>query len=221
MKTVTVLELFKGGGSVSHFLTHTNLARFKIVSLDINCKYQPDICEDILKWHYKKEYPPGYFDIIWASPDCTEYSIAKTRSPRNMDHADKLVKRTLNIIKYFRPKVWIIENPKTGYLKSRPFMEGIPYYDVTYCKYGYDYKKPTRLWTNIKDFSPKYCRSDCGKMINGKHIRAVGIHDRVQRPWLTTISIPLYEKYSIPRDLLHDLFSYAVRQLSSSNHRTA
>ena len=41
------------------------------------------------------------FDIIWASPDCREYSIAHCRSPRDLESANKLtVRRTLDPIQY-------------------------------------------------------------------------------------------------------------------------
>ena len=46
--------------------------------------------------------------------------------------------------------MWVIENPATGLLKTRPFMERLPWVDVTYCKYGTPYRKQTRLWTNMR-----------------------------------------------------------------------
>ena len=46
--------------------------------------------------------------------------------------------------------MWVIENPATGLLKTRPFMERLPWVDVTYCKYGTPNRKQTRLWTNMR-----------------------------------------------------------------------
>ena len=39
---------------------------------------------------------------------------------------------------------------RPGLLKTRPFMERLPWVDVTYCKYGAPYRKQTRLWTNMR-----------------------------------------------------------------------
>ena len=36
---------------------------------------------DITTWDYKAMFEPGEFDVVWASPDCTQYSIARTRGP--------------------------------------------------------------------------------------------------------------------------------------------
>lgn len=139
-----ILDLFSGTGSFSKgFDKHA-----RVVSLDIHPKYNPRICTDILKWNYKM-YEPGFFDIIWSSPPCTEYSLAKSVGVRNLKLADAIVKRTLKIIRYLKPKYFFIENPR-GLLRYRPFMLNMNKYlkECTYCKYGSIYKKPTDIWTN-------------------------------------------------------------------------
>jgi hypothetical protein len=65
-----LLELFSGTGSVRKAVGETF---DEVVSIDILQKFNPTECCDILNWDYKK-YPVGYFDAIWASPPCTEYS---------------------------------------------------------------------------------------------------------------------------------------------------
>ena len=40
--------------------------------------------------------------------------------------------RALEIMEHFDPLMWVIENPATGLLKTRPFMERLPWVDVTY-----------------------------------------------------------------------------------------
>ena len=159
-----LLELFSGTGSVG---TVAKKLHWEVVSLDLK---NADINVDILEWDYKR-YPTGYFDFIHASPPCTEYSIAKQTGVRKIDEANKIVLRTLEIIDYFKPSVWFIENPQSGLLKKQDFMKDLDYFDVDYCKYGFNYRKRTRLWTNLKNWKPKpLCQKDCGKVVNNRHI---------------------------------------------------
>jgi hypothetical protein len=84
---------------------------------------------------------------------------------KNMDEADKLVLKSLEIISYFRPKLWFLENPMTGRLRDRPIMDGLPFYDVSYCKYSdWGYQKHTRIWTNKPNWSPLFCKYDCDNL---------------------------------------------------------
>ena len=128
-----LLELFSGTGSVGKAFSSQG---WEVVSLDSDPKTEANIHEDILTWDFTT-YPPGYFDAIWASPCCTHYSCARrgAKTPRNLALADSLVLRSREVINYFNPRAWFIENPQTGLLKDRPFMEGIPFSDVDYCAY--------------------------------------------------------------------------------------
>jgi hypothetical protein len=204
---LNVLELFKGGGSINRYCA-TKPDVYKVLSLDIEPKWGADITMSILDWDYK-QYPVGYFDIVWASPPCVEYSILmyglmkRFNRQRDLEGADALVKKALEIIAYFKPKVWYLENPKTGMLKDRPFMEGLPYYDVSYCKYGYDYRKHTRIWTNVEGFEPQVCKKDCGKMVGDRHKKNLGKSSQ------GGMVNNLKDRYSIPQPLIRDLFESA------------
>jgi site-specific DNA-cytosine methylase len=197
-----LLELFSGTGSVRKAVGE----QFdEVISIDILNKFQPTEVCDILQWNYKK-YPPGYFHTIWASPPCTEYSKVLYCRPgrqRNLNMANAIVKRTIEIISYFNPERWFIENPQTGLLKEQDFMLGIPFVDVDYCKYGYQYRKRTRIWTNI-DYIGKVCKKDCGMMINNHHILSTGLskfkNDKASIPSLET-------RYSIPSQLIIEMFN--------------
>lgn len=108
----------------------------------------------------------GQPDIIWASPDCSTYSIAAISHHRTREESgnlapvsdyakfcDKVNKHVLELIKELQPKYWFIENPRGG-LRKMDFMQGLPRYTVTYCKYELEKPaserrmKPTDIWTN-------------------------------------------------------------------------
>ena len=155
-----LLKLFAGTGSVGKVATVLNI---ETTSLDRDM--QADIQTDIMDWDYQAAFEPGHFDIIWASGQWTEHSAAKTIGTRDIEGSNRVVQRTLDIINYFNPRWWMIENPQTGLLKQQPMMQTLPYKDVDYCKYGMDYRKRTRLWTNIEEWTPRpLCKRDCSSM---------------------------------------------------------
>ena len=135
-------------------------------------KAHPTILANIMDWDYQSE-PPGKYDAIWASPPCTHYSIARTTGgPRDFAGADAIVLRTLEIIDWFAPKFWFMENPQTGLLKSRAFMQLHDFRDVCYCRYGYKYRKATRIWGNL-DWTPRpMCtrKDPCENVVDGRHL---------------------------------------------------
>ena len=185
-----LLELFSGTKSVSKVAEELG---FDVVSLDLR---DADINCDILLWDYTI-FPPGTFDVVWASPPCTEYSRAKTVGVRDIEHANQIVLKTLEIIHYFNPTYWVIENPQTGLLKNQYFMTDLLYNDVDYCKYGMPYRKRTRLWNNIRTFTPlPLCKKNCNFMIGNRHI-SMGQHD----------SNSTRDLYVIPSDLILEILN--------------
>lgn len=201
-----LLELFCGTKSVSNAVGD----RFdEIVSVDILSKFNPTVCCDILQWDYT-QYPTGYFDVIWASPPCIEYSVLKhnTKMETNIELADRYVKRTLEIIDYFKPTAWFIENPQTGKLKSRPFMASLPRLTTDYCAYSdWGYRKRTNIWTN-QQVSPKLCKGEgkCPNMVGKYHKVSFGGQGRPKPHTYEKISAG-ENVYRIPPLLIQDLFS--------------
>lgn len=189
-----LLELFSGTHSVSNALSG-----YEVISIDILNTFNPTEVVDIMNWNYKK-YPTGYFDVIWASPPCTQYSTAKTKGKRDIHGANQIVQKTLEIISYFKPIQWFIENPQTGKLKEQEFMKGLHFIDVDYCQYGFDYRKRTRIWSNQNSQVNKLCDRKCHAMIEGRHRINVG-------SGLTNKNIPLFQKYAIPPLLIQQLIS--------------
>tara|TARA_R110002153_G_scaffold124319_6_gene270512 strand:- start:1382 stop:2008 length:627 start_codon:yes stop_codon:yes gene_type:complete len=204
---IKTLELFSGTGSFGKII---NAVGGENISLDLSNKFEPNININILDWDYKI-YPQGFFDIIWASPPCTEYSKAKSRGIRDIDGSNKIVKKVIEIIEYFNPHYWFIENPQTGLLKSQPFMIDLEnkytYYDTDYCMYGKPYRKRTRFWTNKQYCLLKLCDKKCGSFIDGRHIGSCGTGGQGQGhiKSYSNKTYTLDEKHSIPLDLLWQL----------------
>lgn len=197
-----LLELFSGTGSIGKVAKKMG---YDVVSLDLLLPATHQC--DILKWKYKK-YPVGYFDVIWASPPCTEFSFAKSTGTRDIEGALALVKKTLHIIRYFQPKWYAIENP-VGHLRHTDIMKRrSDRKTISYCKYGYRYRKNTDIWTN-STFKPKKCEGKhvCAfKKQNGFHALTVQSGDRTEGH---TEQIPvrnLHNRYRIPSVLVRDIF---------------
>ena len=162
-----LLELFSGTGSIGAAFKEIG---WDVVSLDIVPKFNPTIVADIMDWDHTA-YPPGHFDVVWASVPCTEYSRAKTIGARDFANADAIVERTLQIIDYFRPTYWWLENPASGLLHTRQCMQSMPKpYLVSYCMYGAPYRKHTHLWSNCPHFRPKVCNKRCFWYKDKRHL---------------------------------------------------
>jgi hypothetical protein len=201
------LVLFRGTGSIDQALERYG---FQVDSLDIDPKCNATWTEDILTWSAWKDMAPGRYSFVWASPPRTEYSRARTtaRTPRNLELADSIVQRTLEIIKELAPKAWMLENPQTGLLKTRPFMEGYPFFDITYCRYSEQdkrrYRKATRLWGVLPTFVP---RPLCARRSPCELSAATGKHpEQAQRINLGGgRNHTLNELYSVPTQLCDDI----------------
>lgn len=102
----------------------------------------------------------GRPDVIWASPDCTTYSIAAIYHHRRKEDdgnlapvseyakfCDGVNQHVLKLIRELNPQYWFIENPRGGLRKMR-FMKDLPRYTLTYCQYGDTRMKPTDIFTN-------------------------------------------------------------------------
>ena len=117
--------------------------------------------------------------------------------------------KTIEIIEYFNPTTWFIENPQTGLLKNQEFMQWIPYKDVDYCKYGMPYRKRTRLWNNLYQWQPReLCKKDCDSMDGNRH------RETAQRApsgkkinWKENYTLfKQNELYRIPELLINEIF---------------
>ncbi len=124
---------------------------------------------------------------------------------KEMNEDDKLVLKTLEIIDYFKPGLWWIENPASSKMKDRPFMKDKPFYLVDYCMYSdWGYKKRTRIWTNKKDWCNKLCDKKCGNMVGSLHKTNLGNNERIKKT--NGKRYNQKDRYRIPEDLIYSLF---------------
>ena len=172
-----ILELFAGTKSIGKAFERMG---HEVVSVDIEPQFNPSLCVDILTWDYT-EFEPHSFFFIHASPPCTEYSKAKTKGVRNLEFADSLVNKALEIIDYFQPTWWLIENPASGLLKTRPCMQHLPApLKCSYCMYcDWGYRKNTHFWTNLC-MDLKICDRACPGYENGGHPQYRAEEDQIQ-----------------------------------------
>jgi hypothetical protein len=158
---VKVLELFAGTRSISKEFEKKGHKTFSVEwnkdfeNIDLYEDVNNITAEDIIK------LCNGIPDVIWASPDCTTYSVAgishhrrKNKETNSLDpiseyakFCDKTNIHVLELIKELNPKLYFIENPRGG-LRKMDFMKELPRYTITYCQYGDTRMKPTDIWTN-------------------------------------------------------------------------
>lgn len=139
----------------------------------------------------------GAPDVIWASPDCTTYSIAAISHHRTKEKSGNLApksdyakfcdavnKNVLKLIEELKPKYFFIENPRGGFRKM-DFIQGIPRYTVTYCQYGDKRMKPTDIFTNHPNpqFKPP-CKNGAPcheRAPRGSRGGTQGLKDKIER----------------------------------------
>ena len=147
MSDYNVLDLFSGLGGFSQAFVESE--RWNVTTVEIDPDFDPDITADVFDLT-----PSDFdadFDVILASPPCTQFSFAASSlerfingEPQTDDARDAvaLVYHTLGLIRGLNPNFWFMENPR-GWLRQ---VIGDPQTVVTYCQYGRDYMKPTDLW---------------------------------------------------------------------------
>lgn len=167
-----VLELFAGTRSIGKAFELRGHEVFSVEwdknfeNIDLYADILTVTADDILNQF-------GHPDVIWASPDCTTFSIAAISHHRrknpltgNLDpisdyakFCDEVDQHVLDLIKELKPKYYFIENPRGG-MRKMTWMQDLPRYTVTYCQYETDIPvwkrrmKPTDIWTNHPD--PKF-----------------------------------------------------------------
>lgn len=106
---------------------------------------------DIFKWNYKTIRPELVLGVL-AAPPCTDFANSGAQYWKQKDkngrtgESTRLVKKTLEIIRYFRPKFWALENPVGRLNTLVPDLKQYgPWYFDPYW-FGDPWSKRTGLW---------------------------------------------------------------------------
>ncbi len=143
-----LLELFSGTGSMGRAFRARG---WQVTSVDIDAKALPTICCDMLELEVEHVLEYGNVDLIWASPPCTHYSCARTkaRTPRDLEGSDALVRKVLDLADQLCC-YYLLENPHSGLLNTRPVVQGLRIVVLAYCRSGTAFRQRTSLCTNTE-----------------------------------------------------------------------
>ena len=156
-----IYDFFAGTGSATKAFER---AGHTVIKIELKEKFQAHE-RDILQLDAASLVAKyGQPDFIWASPPCTTFSVASCMIYWNRDGSVKddrvyegiaLVKKAIALIKEINPaKGWLIENPR-GMLRKQDFMQDLPRTTITYCQYGDFRMKPTDLWGQVPNWTPR------------------------------------------------------------------
>lgn len=121
-----VLELFAGTRCIGKAFEEKG---HKVFSVEWDAQFKDiDLYADVLTVQYIEIMRKfGKPDVIWASPDCTTYSVAGISHHRRKDdhgnlvpiseyakYCDRVNQHMLCLILALSPKYWFIENPRGG-----------------------------------------------------------------------------------------------------------
>jgi len=202
-----ILELFAGSRSIGK---EAEMLGMEVFSSDINQFDGINYAVNILEFDYSKV--PFVPDIIWASPPCTGFSVAaighhwtggkeayipKTETAKL---GIEIVKKTLEIIDYYKPKYWFMENPR-GVLRKLNVVQGLKIHSVTYCQYGDERMKPTDIWTNSNVWIPrKMCKNGDSCHVAAPRGSKTGTQGRANA----------FERSKIPAELCQEILKSCI-----------
>ena len=164
-----LLELFSGQGSISAtFKAHGH----ETYRVDWSEKVEAELHADVTTLTVKQiiELCGGLPDVIWASPQCTTYSIAthrhrtlgeglvpKTELAAHDDNVNLAMWKLIDELSAAGVRYYFVENPR-GRMRHMGFVKNRPMHTISYCSYGRKgnangfsdlyINKPTDIWTN-------------------------------------------------------------------------
>ena len=143
-----LFDVFSGTGAVSSvFADEYDWKCYAIDNDPKQARRSKGVCADVTTYDFS--HWPKTCDLLFLAPPCTPWSnatpLAKRRSPAYLKMG-KLCEFAIKLIKRFKPRGFIFENPRYTKLFEQPYMQGIKYVHCDYCMYGLPYRKSTTLW---------------------------------------------------------------------------
>ena len=188
-ETMKVLDLFCGMGGWSIGFHREGFTCYGLDEVDVGYPYE--LWQTPIEEFRGGEYRDMGFDVVVASPPCTEFSILSRglaamgkRKPPEPEKGMALVKEALRVIQLVQPRYWLIENVSGAVKYFSPVM-GAPKAII----------KPYYLWGNFPRFlrESSYMAPKIHKMglKNGSMLDAPGRFSPLA-PWLRAkIPFPL------------------------------
>lgn len=160
MKNRVILSLFDFTGNWSRPWQENG---YQAIQIDIQHG------QDVLTWNYKQIDKESVYGILAAVP-CTDFALSGAKHFARKDQdgttekSKELVYKTLEIIDYFKPKFWVVENPMSRIHKCCTELGKVKY-KFNPCDFaGYleaeeqekeRYNKQTWLWGEFKEPTKK------------------------------------------------------------------
>ncbi len=161
-----LLEIFCGTKSLSKVFEKND---WEVYTIDIEKKYNPSECVNVLDWDYTK-FDKDYFNHIHLSPPCIymsqlqtcwygrykgkgndKYLFTKELHLEKLKESDDLLYKCIEILDYFDNNTFTIENPYHNQFNSinNRNIFNYDYTIVDYCMYNHPVKKPTIFYNNF------------------------------------------------------------------------
>lgn len=210
---MNVLELFAGSRSIGK---ESKKLGYNVFSVDWGDFEGIDLNIDI--GDLKISDVPFVPDIIWASPDCTTYSIAGISTHRDKKgylpkteyakRCDIVNQHWLKLIKEWQKinpnLVYYIENPRGAFRKMYFMEQNYIRHTVWYCRYGDKRAKPTDIFTNNSGWTP---RPECFNGNKNCHHEEAPRGSRTGTQGLKGS----YERSKIPSELCNEILTSDIK----------
>lgn len=98
-----MLDLFSGLEGASQAMRDRG---WRVTTVELDSTFRPDVVGDVSRLPIR-----GQFDLVWASPPCTEFARESMPWSRTGQPPDlTLVNAALEAVRHLRPTWWVLEN---------------------------------------------------------------------------------------------------------------